>query len=375
MRILSFGVLCALSGALASCGAILGLSEPTLDNTIGDGGGGDGAGGDGGACSQDCLGGACVGGQCQPVAIAMNQAGPFFVREYGARVFWTDITGSSVQSADKVDASMTLIATGTNGADGPIGLAVDDSGVYFANSGTSGTVYRCNAASCQGANPLFDAGFGNTDLALASGNVYWLQAYGDEIDRAPIGGGAYITITPTDTNNNAAYLARMVTDGQYVYWSETFNDIIRRKAISGGSPATIYTLMSGSAPSAILLDTGVLYFATFGVGNGTGTISSGSPDGTGGAQTLATAQHNPYALTSDDTNLYWTNECDYDSNENAITGTGSVFSCAKTGCGGNPTVLATGLTDARGIAVDDTAIYFATFETGNGDGKIWRLAK
>ena len=134
-------------------------------------------------------------------------------------------------------------------------------------------------------------------------------------------------------------------------------------------------MSAGSAPSALLIDTAVLYFTTFGVNNGTGTISSGSPAGTGGAQTLAASQHNPYAITSDQTTIYWTAECDFDTSENVVMNTGGVLSCAKTGCGGSPTVLATGLTDARGIAVDDVAIYFATFETGNGDGKIWRLAK
>jgi hypothetical protein len=385
MRRLALLCLHALSGGLVACGAILGLSEPTLDNSIGDGGGG---GGDGactsttsdplncGTCGHDCLGGACMAGQCQPFLLAKNQAGPFMVTQFADRVFWTDFEGSTVQSADKVDASMNLIASGTNGADMPIGLAVDDSGVYFANNGTSGTVLACsNPANCQVATTLFDAGFGNSDLALNGGDVYWLQSYGDEVDRVPITGGNYQTLAMTDTNSNAALLARIATDGQFIYWSETNNDIVRRKSLTGGTPTTIYTVSSGSAPSALLLDTGVLYFATFGVNNGTGTIASGSPDGTGGAQTLAASQHNPYALASDSEAIYWTAECDFDTSENVVMGTGGVLSCAKAGCGGNPTVLATGLSDARGIAVDDVAIYFATFETGMGDGKIWRLAK
>jgi hypothetical protein len=392
LRLVSIALTLAAGASLIACSAILGLQEPTVDESIGDGGGGDGSktdsptSGDGacgdtasdplncGACGHDCLGGACSSGQCQPVAIAQSQGGPFMVAQFGSQVYWTNFIGSTVGSANKYDGGNTLMAASGNGADSPLGIGADDAGVYFANSGSSGTVVRCGLTSCQGAATLFDAGFTNTDLAVVGGNVYWLQADGDEIDRVATGGGTHQNLATTDTNNFGRYLSRIATDGAFVYWSESFNDTILRKPIGSGSATTIYTLSSGAQPSALLLDNGTLFFATLGSDNGQGAISYGNPDGSGGAQPLAASQRFPYALASDATYLYWTAEGDFDTNNKPL-GNGGVFRCAKTGCGGNPEQLASNLSDTRGIAVDDQAIYFATFATGSSDGQIWRLAK
>ncbi len=366
----------ALTGSAAlvvgslGCSAILGLQEPTIDNAIEGGTGGDG----GSNCAKDCLGGECKAGVCQPVAIALNQGGPFMLTAFGSRIYWTNVIGSTVMSADKVDASTTLLAATGSGVDSPIGLDVDDSGVYFANNGSSGTVIRCDLDGCPSPQVLYDAGFGNSDLHLNGGSVYYLEADFNEIDRVPVGGGPMVPVAMPDTANNFALLARIATDGTYIYWSETYNDKIVRKKLSGGAAQTIYSLPTNAAPSPLLIDGTTLYFATLGGANGAGSIAYGNTDGTGGVQTLAAAQHYPYALAIDSTDVYWTTEGDFDMNSK-LTAPGGVFRCAKTGCGGTPVELASGINDGRGIAVDDRAIYWASFETGTGDGKIWRLAK
>jgi hypothetical protein len=354
--------LCCAAAALVSCNLLIGLStEPTLTDAGADGG-----------CAHDCLGGACTAGACQPTTIATNQGGPIMVAEFGPSIFWTDFQGNTVGTASKADGGAAIFAGST---DSPLGLAANDAGVFVANAGLSGTVLRCDYTGCASQSVIFDAGFTNTDLVVNGGFVYWLQADGDEIDRlAQSGTGNVQTVATTDTNNNSHYLDRIATDGTSVYWSETFNDKILSRAIGSNNSTTIYTFPTNSGPSAIHYDNGVLYFATFGAANAQGTVSYGSLDGSGGAQPLAAAQRNPYAIATDDTYVYWTTEGDFDTNNNPA-GNGGLFRCAKAGCSGNPDQLVTGLVDARGIAVDDVAIYFATFETGNGDGKIWRLAK
>jgi hypothetical protein len=344
--------------SVASCDVVLGLHEPTLNNSDSgfpqDGSSGDGA------------------NNKVPVLLAGNQSGPYMIAEYGPNVFWTNLSGSTVGTANKLDGSAGIFA-GQGIADSPIGIAADDAGVYVANSGFSGTVLNCSGAGCSAQSVIYDGGFFNTDLKINGGFVYFLQSNGDEVDRIPFAGGAVQSLATTDTNNSDSYIARIATDGTYVYWSEPFNDRILRKTITGATQQTVFTGTSGSRPSALLFDSGTLFFTTAGNGNGQGTVAYSAPDGTG-MQTLAASQHYPFALASDATYVYWTAEGDFDSS-NVTQGGGGVFRCAKTGCNTNPDQLVSNLKDARGIAVDDVAIYYVTYETDNGDGKVWRLAK
>jgi len=77
---------------------------------------------------------------------------------------------------------------------------------------------------------------------------------------------------------------------------------------------------------------------------------------------MATALNEPFSVTVDETNVYWTEFGDStDSN-------GSVKSCPVTGCGAGPTVYAQLQATPRGIAVDGQNVYWGT------DGAIWSCA-
>ena len=68
--------------------------------------------------------------------------------------------------------------------------------------------------------------------------------------------------------------------------------------------------------------------------------------------TLASAQVQPWGLAINEVNVYWT------------TTSGSVLSCAKTGCGTGPTTIASGQLTPIGIAVDDTNVYWTNNKGG-----------
>jgi hypothetical protein len=83
--------------------------------------------------------------------------------------------------------------------------------------------------------------------------------------------------------------------------------------------------------------------------------------------TLATGLDHPFLMTSDSTNVYWTEFGDV-----LGSGNGKVSSCPVTGCGsGGPTVIGQGLTNPRGIAVDAQNVYFATATYSAVVGAIW----
>lgn len=95
----------------------------------------------------------------------------------------------------------------------------------------------------------------------------------------------------------------------------------------------------------------------------TGTENAVSCDG---PCVLATRLDYPFEITSDDTNVYWT-----EFGENQGTGNGSVKGCPLAGCGSALIVYATALTNPRGIASDGTNVYFGTASYMAVTGAIW----
>jgi DNA-binding beta-propeller fold protein YncE len=338
--------------------------SPTTD------GGGDDGGVEGG-CAKDCLGGACNAGMCAPVALATKQGGPIGLAQLGDRVYWTDYGSSDVTSADKLDASLHVLGTSPL-IDQPWGIAADDSKIYVANSGGASTVIACQPDQCGLSGVLDDGAVQPTAVSLAGNFLYYMEPYIGEIYRTPKYGGVVQDLATTSFFYGDELFAFVVSDGTYVYWSEPNTDKIRRQAVAA-QPVDVFTLSPGSFPSALLIDGTTLYFVAQGSGNADGIIGYGTLDGTGGAQTLASKQQLPWGLAVDANYLYWTTSGTYGAND-VPNGDGGVYRCEKVNCT-TPVQLAGNLADARGIAVDDGAIYFTTYATGNGDGTIWRLAK
>jgi hypothetical protein len=82
---------------------------------------------------------------------------------------------------------------------------------------------------------------------------------------------------------------------------------------------------------------------------------------------LATGLNHPFLMTSDSANAYWT-----EFGDALGSGNGKVSSCPVTGCSaGGPTVIAQGLTNPRGIAVDAQNVYFGTATYSAVNGAIW----
>jgi hypothetical protein len=156
--------------------------------------------------------------------------------------------------------------------------------------------------------------------------------------------------TVTLATGNVLSLAVDDTD---VYWTD-FHSIFAIPK-DGGTKKTLASVAGG--PQTLVVDATNVYSL-----NAQNSITS-VPKAGGTVVTLASSQNlvGTPELALDSANVYWV------SHAGTAMG-GTVLDCAKTGCGGTPTTLASGQAYASGaIAVDATSVYWGLFNGTTGD--------
>jgi hypothetical protein len=177
---------------------------------------------------------------------------PWSIVVRGDEIYFTDLHLRRVSSAPLTASVDTTKINSIANTDGhPVGLAVDDTAVYWADS---------------------DPGV---------------------ISKAPRAGGPITTLVARGDKTTG-----LAIDDTYVYFSEWGSGRIGRVLKTGGGIATLVTDQKGVR--AIALDDARLYWSH----PPTGTIRS-IPKGAGAAVTHATDLKHPYSLAVDDTSIYW----------------------------------------------------------------------
>jgi hypothetical protein len=241
------------------------------------------------------------------------------------------------------------------------GIVLYDEHVYWTNYGyaSPGQVMR-TLKEPLGANPeTLEADLARpTGIAVDASGVYWAnQGDGTVWKRSHEPGDASAVILA----QGQAGPKGVAIDATWVYWANEDDGTIWR-ATKIGDPDPIVFASDQNVPRFIVVDSdGTIYWTN------RGTVDLDPPDGAivsatsdGVVTTVVPAQLDPFAIAVDDSSVYW-------------TGNGAVYRAPKGG--GARTVLATRQTNPLGIAVDATWVYWAVNTGINNSGSVWKVAK
>jgi hypothetical protein len=319
-----------------------------------------------GACGHDCLGGSCQNGECQPVILVSGQSWPIALAESSGYLYWTNrgtaynAAGGTVMKCATTGCNNqpTLLASAQNGI---AGIAVDSSNVVWADVGnngyTDGAVFACPVSGCNGQPTQLAAGGAPSAVFVDSTRAYWTAdvIYEGGLDSTvmacAVGGCSKqpTQLTPFGYGVGAV-------DSTSLYLGGSGGGLMKCP-LSGCNGQPTLVCAQGAFGTVAAVDALHVFFFT---NAGLETCPIDAVDGQ--AITLVSMPNGTFGGTAaDSTYVYWTDR----------ETPGSVFKCAKVGCGGQPSVLATGQNRPEGIVVDSTSIFWAD----NGSGDIMRLAK
>ena len=315
-----------------------------------------------GRCGHDCLGGACELGVCQPFVFA-NVVRPQQVFVVEGAVYFSD--GLSTGADGGVSwcpvegpcASPPRIPIGP----GTSGLAVDAKGLAVVGP-TTGVVYTYALRFPAGATgQLRVASVEPVGVALDADNVYFTTA-GGAVHRGDRTAGC--SNTPPRVAPGTSRGGHIAVDATNVYWaSDGSGGGVCAGCLHGASKSGVDAspapVSLGRTPQTLFMSGTRLFWTA--TGGAYGGEVSWRDEGVGGNEFFYARQvGRPWGVTADATEVFFT-----------IAGTGTVHRCPRAGCGAASETIATGQTEARGIAVDAKAVYWASF----ADNVIMKLAR
>jgi hypothetical protein len=240
-------------------------------------------------------------------------------------------------------------------APGLRGVAVDSSRVYFTNDETGEVRYTPKTGDGDAGSTLLSVATRASDIAVDATRVYWIQY---EKDTGGNLGGSFVfrSIRKDGTdlaNGGGNYFTslRMTMAGGHVYTS-TFTAgsqwWIMRDGLGVVQP------VNTPAMKCVVSDGATVFYEL-------GGVLRTYPEPDGGGIPFATVDATDLAV--DETDLYW------------ITASGSVQKLGKDKRGDKPIDLATGVSAATRIAIDDQSVYVTAWGIGTAKGRVVRIPK
>jgi hypothetical protein len=217
--------------------------------------------------------------------------GPVGVAVDGSFIYWANTFGSA-----STIGRASLDGTGVNqsfisGATAPCGVAVDGSYVYWANNG-SNSIGRANLDG-SGVNQSFITGATSPcGVAVDGAYVYWANEGGTTIGRANLNG--------TSPNNSFISIGAtgpvgVAVNGSFVYWGNNQTDAIGRANLNGSSPNNSFIAGSGGCTDFPAVDATYIYWAN----DCASSIARANLDGTNVNENFISVGSNPGGVAVD----------------------------------------------------------------------------
>jgi hypothetical protein len=315
-----------------------------------------------GACGRSCQGGTCSGGQCQPFALVSGRTSPNDILVDNNNVYWIDSAG--VNRFPKNGGGNSIVTTITSS--GALSLQRDGSTLYW---GASNDVFRAAVTATSADNFLPNQAGNITAVYHTPGFVYWGE------DRGAAGSGFRSTAV---ARANLQTLATLISAGQSGTGSRPLG--VQGECSWSAEPEADATIFRGCPGSTGLNDGLVNAFFSLVVrgihisgpqitdvyigalGRGVVRLGSGQIP-----EAVIVASTGPMgAVLRDGDFVYFV---DGASATPTCTANG-ILSRVTTG-GQNRTALSAAQSCLAKVAVDNTAIYWTNFQSG----QIMKLAK
>lgn len=201
--------------------------------------------------------------------------------------------------------------------------------------------------------------------------VYWDNPYGGSIDSTVLTGGPVESVYVAP--DSACGPTPIATDGTSLFWAESCRGTVLKMPAAGGS---VTVLASGQGWVSDLRHDGehLYWVATLDMysDHPRAQVVRVHRDG-GVPSVLAEQPGGAWAIAIDPTHVYWTSWPGTALGSGDI-GVQSLSRVSRDGSGGIE-VVATGLTDALGLAVDANWVYVAELNMGASPGRIVKVAK
>lgn len=403
------------------CSALLGVKgiidedgtpgdDGSTDGTLGDGGPNDPDGAalpDGnvtcsadlqtdpkncGRCGRDCLGAPCTAGRCDPIVLASGLTNPSGLWLTADKVYITTgphhakpPAGTVLELAKTAGVAPKQIR---GGQVEPWGLFIDGITLYWADSDYTnndmnrhGGIWRCTLPACATETLVAGAEWPVNPI-LVDGVVYIPEANASQFSRVLLNGQQkYVVLAGGSAPLNIA------ADKTHVYGTTTATELYRALLDGGGTePVGPQSAPVGSPPpynvaipGDIKLDDDRYYYSYSLTGEtGGGRVVSRSKANVAGPLLeygVGSGNTRPRGIALDNTYIYWTN---WGTSVGHISNSdGDVRACPKAGCpASGPIILAKDLEKPYHIAVDDTAVYVSIYtSTDQATGQVIKIAK
>jgi hypothetical protein len=300
-----------------------------------------------GVCGHDCQGAPCLNAQCQPLLVAGQQSAPAYLAVDDTSVYWTNSGDGTIWRANKDGTSRVQIASGR---DNPWIIKVRNNRVYWSEDTGGGSVV---SAPVGGGGPLSNLSGPQPSprgFAVDDTHVYFVTEGADagSLQRVQLDGGGLAVLAGQQGSPK-----EVVLTPTSAFWTVRDDGTIMRYQIGTGAIAPI--LQKVDTAWGLTFDGTFLYFTSHSLD--AGAVGRVGTDGTG-ENILASAQSLPRAVAVDTTHAYFTNE-----------GEGTVKRVPV--AGGALVTLASGQVQPWGIAVDDQFVYWAA----KGAGTVLKVAK